>query len=117
MSKDRPLVYSTDVGFQKTCEVCHAEPCCCWATVSLPPNGQTVAIHFEKKGRGGKTVTILRGLQLTEADLKTLGKDLKQACGTGGTVKDGTIEIQGDHREKLAARLKILGYRTKFVGG
>jgi len=56
-------------------------------------------------------------LILTPQDLKALAKTLKQTCGSGGTVKDGTIEIQGDHREKIAAKLNSLGYKTKFVGG
>jgi translation initiation factor 1 len=60
---------------------------------------------------------VVRGLQLSPDDLKVLAKDLKQTCGTGGTVKDGAIEIQGDQRERIAARLKALGYKTKFVGG
>ncbi len=60
----------------------------------------------------GDTVTVVRGLVLTSEDLKNLAKDLKETCGTGGTVKDGTIEIQGDHRSRVAARLKALGYKT-----
>jgi translation initiation factor 1 len=74
-------------------------------------------IRLEKKGRGGKTVTVILNLQLTAGDLKSLGKHLKRACGTGGTVKDGNIEIQGDHREKVAAALAELGYKSKFAGG
>jgi len=83
----------------------------------LPPNQQTAALLRDRKGRGGKTVTVIRDLQLNPDDLKALAKDLKQACGTGGTIKDATIEIQGDHREKIAARLRQLGYKTKMVGG
>jgi translation initiation factor 1 len=56
-------------------------------------------------------------LQLTPQDLKKLAKQLKRTCGSGGTIKDGTIEIQGDHREKVATTLNKLGYKTKFVGG
>jgi translation initiation factor 1 len=62
-------------------------------------------------------VTVVRNLRLTVADLKALGKRLKKACGSGGTVKDGAIEIQGDHRERIAEALQALGYRTKFTGG
>jgi translation initiation factor 1 len=84
---------------------------------SLPPQQQTAAIHFEKKGRGGKSVSVVRGLQLSPDDLRALAKDLKQTCGTGGTVKEGAIEIQGDQRERIAARLRTMGYKTKLVGG
>lgn len=85
---------------------------------SLPPAEQTISIQREKKGRGGKQVTVLRDFQLKAKDLETLGKQLKKACGSGGTVKEGgIIEIQGDHREKIAAVLQKQGYKTKFVGG
>jgi translation initiation factor 1 len=113
---ERPTVYSTDPDF-KLCPRCNRYPCRCPKPKSLPPQQQTAALHFEKKGRGGKTVTVIRNLQLAPADLRLLAKQLKQACGTGGTVKEGAIEIQGDHRQKIAAALQALGYKTKFVGG
>ncbi len=84
---------------------------------SRPPSEQVASIRREKKGRGGKTVTVVYDLVLRPDDLKALGKRLKTACGTGGTVKDGTIEIQGDHRDTIAATLQGLGYKTKFTGG
>lgn len=85
---------------------------------SLPPTEQTICIQREKKGRGGKQVTVLRDFQLTDKDLAKLVKQLKKACGSGGTVKEGGItEIQGDHREKIAEVLQKQGYKTKFVGG
>jgi translation initiation factor 1 len=114
---DRPTVYSTDPNFSRRCPRCGQYPCRCPKQKSLPPQQQTAAIHFEKKGRAGKSVSVVRGLQLSPDDLKALARDLKGACGTGGTVKEGAIEIQGDQREKIAARLKALGYKTKFVGG
>jgi translation initiation factor 1 len=83
----------------------------------LPPEQQEAQIRREKKGRGGKTVTVVRNLRLTAADLKSLGRHLRQECGSGGTVKEGVIEIQGDHRDKVAEVLQLLGYRTKFTGG
>ena len=70
-----------------------------------PATGQEAHIRREKKGRGGKTVTVVYGLRLPPAELKALGKHLRQACGTGGTVKDGAIEVQGDHRERGAEAL------------
>lgn len=85
---------------------------------SQPPNQQTIRIQREKKGRGGKQVTVLRDFQLSKNALNKLGKQLKKACGSGGTIKDGgVIEIQGDHRDKVAALLQKQGYKTKFTGG
>ncbi|HSJ54584.1 MAG TPA: translation initiation factor [Anaerolineae bacterium] len=84
---------------------------------SQPPAQQEAHIRREKKGRGGKTVTVVYNLRLSPDRLKELGKHLRQACGTGGTVKDGTIEIQGDHRDRVAEALQAAGYRTKFTGG
>jgi translation initiation factor 1 len=110
-------VYSTDPNFSKRCPRCGNYPCRCPKPKSLPPQQQTAAIRREVKGRGGKTVTVIGGLTLTSEDLAALAKNLKQACGSGGTVKDGQIEIQGDHRQKIAARLQALGYKTKFTGG
>ena len=85
--------------------------------VFLPPNQQTIYLHRDSKGRGGKAVTLVKGLVLSEPDMKELGKKLKQLCGSGGTVKDDVIEIQGEHREKIAEALKRMGYRVKIAGG
>ena len=74
-------------------------------------------IRRETKGRKGKGVTTLTGLALTETNLKLLAKQLKQKCSTGGTVKDGIIEIQGDHREILRVELEKRGHRVKLAGG
>jgi translation initiation factor 1 len=79
-----------------------------------PPARQEAHIRREKKGRGGKTVTVVYNLRLPPDELKALGKHLRQVCGTGGTVKDGAIEIQGDHRDRVAEALQQAGYRTKF---
>ncbi len=114
---DRPTVYSTDPNFKGLCPNCKSSPCRCRKPKSLPPQQQTAAIRREKKGRGGKTVTVIYDLQLTPDDLKTLAKQLKRICGTGGTVKEGMIEIQGDHRDRIAEYLRALGYKTKFTGG
>lgn len=84
---------------------------------SLPSQQQTVYLHRESNGRGGKAVTLVRKLVLSENDLKTLAKKLKQDCGTGGTIKDGVIEIQGEHREKIAEVLRKMGYKVKIAGG
>lgn len=84
---------------------------------SLPPQQQMVYLHRESKGRGGKGVTLIKGLVLSEAELSALAKKIKQACGSGGTVKDGVIEIQGEHREKIADTLRKLRYKVKVAGG
>ena len=84
---------------------------------SLPPQSQTAYLHRDKGGRGGKVVTLVKNLVLSEDDLKALAKKLKQECGSGGTVKDGVIEIQGEHRERIAGVLQRLGYKVKLAGG
>ena len=79
------------------------------------PDDGIVRISREKGNRGGKTVTMVRGLPA--ADLETRAQELKRACGAGGTVRDGAVEIQGDHRERLAEKLTALGYKVKLAGG
>ncbi len=115
--KKKTFTYSKESAQAKRCPRCGSYPCRCPKPKSLPPNQQTAAIRRETKGRGGKQVTVIMELQLTSADRKKLGKQLKQKCGTGGAIKDGNIEIQGDHRQKVAAELQKMGYKTKFVGG
>ena len=85
--------------------------------VALPPHQQTAYLHRDSKGRGGKSVTLVKKLVLSETDLKDLAKTLKQVCGSGGTIKDDVIEIQGEHREKIAEALRKLGYKVKIAGG
>lgn len=115
--RKRNVVYSTDSAAAKRCPRCGSYPCRCPRPKSVSPQQQTAHLYREKKGRGGKTVTVIRQLQLSPEDLEALGKQLKKLCGAGGAVKDGAIEVQGDHREKIAAELERLGYKTKFVGG
>ena len=81
----------------------------------MPPNDGVVRIFREKGGRGGKTVTVVRGLPA--AQLEPLASELKRRCGSGGAVKADAVEIQGDHREKAAALLEAKGYRVKLAGG
>lgn len=76
-----------------------------------------VRVGREVAGRGGKGVSVITGLPLNEPELEALAKDLKKACGAGGAVKDGKIEIQGDHRDRLVAELVKLGYDAKRSGG
>jgi translation initiation factor 1 len=76
-----------------------------------------VRVGRETKGRKGKGVTLVTGLSVPPVELKSLAKRLKQVCGSGGTIKDGTIEIQGDHRDKVVDELTRAGFQTKRVGG
>jgi translation initiation factor 1 len=86
-------------------------------TKSLPPQKQTVYLYRESSGRGGKAVTLVKNLVLSMDDMKALAKKLKAACGTGGTVKEGLIEIQGEQREKIAEVLRKSGFKVKIAGG
>jgi translation initiation factor 1 len=87
------------------------------AVRSMPPGKQTAYLHRDSKGRGGKGMTLIKNLVLTEEDLSLLAKQLKQSCGAGGTVKDGVIEIQGQNRDRIAEILIKLGYKIKIAGG
>ena len=84
---------------------------------SLPPNQQTAYLHRDSKSRGGKGVTLIKNLILSEEDMTALAKRIKRDLGTGGTVKDGMIEIQGNNRERIAEVLVKLGYKVKMAGG
>ena len=84
---------------------------------TLAANDQYLEAHFSNKGRGGKTVTVIKGFQGTESDLKSLGKLLKTKCGVGGSVKDREILIQGNYRDKIIQILQKEGYQVKRVGG
>lgn len=83
----------------------------------LPSNQQNLKVQASRKGRKGKTVTVISGFQVKPETLETLLKQLKTQCGTGGTVKDNTLEIQGDHTQKLVEILTKLGYKAKISGG
>lgn len=84
---------------------------------SLPPQQQTAYLHRDSGGRGGKAVTLVKNLVLSPDDLKSLAKKLKESCGTGGTVKEGVIELQSIQRERIAEVLRKLGYKVKIAGG
>jgi translation initiation factor 1 len=115
-SANSSLVYSTETG--RICPECRnpASACTCKARAAIVGDGM-VRVARQSKGRGGKTVTIVKGVALDAAALAALGKQLRTACGSGGTVKDGVIEIQGDHCELLIATLKKLGIDAKRAGG
>ena len=110
------IVYSTELG--RTCPQCSnaLSKCICSKSKSGFPSDGIVRIGRKTKGRKGSGVSIITGLPLDEKALKKLAKQLKQKCGTGGTVKSGVIEIQGDHRELLKLELTKQGYKVKISG-
>ena len=113
---DSQLVYSTDGG--RTCPVCRQPLAGCVCKQQAAPVGDgVVRVSREKQGRGGKTVTVVRGLPLDAAALAALGKQLRAALGTGGTAKDGVLEVQGDHVEPVLAWLQAQGCAAKRAGG
>ena len=105
MPRDK-IVYSTGVG-----RIAPARD------KPAAPRGDGVRVRRETGGRGGKTVTAIYGVPLPEAKLKDLAGELKRLCGTGGTLKEGAIEIQGDHRDRIVAALEQRGYAVKLAGG
>ncbi len=86
-------------------------------TATPPNNEQRLEAHFSNKGRGGKTVTVIKGFKGSEDDLKALGKMLKTKCGVGGSVKDNEIIIQGKFRDKIISILQGENYHVKRIGG
>lgn len=110
------LVYSSEHG--RMCPVCSEPATACRCQQKLAPKGDgIVRVGRETKGRKGGGVTIISGLPLPPEALKTLASQLKKQCGTGGTVKNGVIEIQGEHRDLLVDMLKKQGYTVKRAGG
>jgi len=115
---ERGLVYSTDTG--RMCPECRrpSGQCRCrQKAASAPSGGRTVRVGRQTKGRKGKGVTVVTGLPLAPAELEKLARDLKKKCGSGGTVRDGVIEIQGEHRDALVEELGRRGYSVKRSGG
>jgi len=111
------LVYSTESG--RMCPACRrpVAQCTCGKAAPVPAGDGIVRVQRETKGRGGKAVTVVRGVPVDAAALVKLGQDLKAACGSGGTVKDGVIEVQGDHVAKVLALLEQRGFKAKRAGG
>lgn len=110
------LVYSTEGG--RMCPACRLPlaQCTCAAQAKAAVRGDGT-VRVSREGRSGKTVTLVRGLALDERALATLGKQLRSACGAGGTAKDGVLEVQGDHCDRVLAFLAQLGIAAKRAGG
>ena len=114
------MVYSSDAG--RLCPGCGAAVAACvcaksGSVVTPAPGDGIVRVGRETKGRKGAGVTVVTGIALAAAELTAIATRLKKRCGSGGTVKDGAIEIQGDHRETVAAELRAEGWRVKIAGG
>jgi translation initiation factor 1 len=118
MAQNR-IVYSTDGGRLDRCSKCgrQLDSCRCQASVAPTPGDGIVRIARERGGRHGNTVTVISGIPGGPAERDKLAASLKRLCGSGGTVKDALVEIQGEHRERVAARLRELGFTVKIVGG
>lgn len=118
-SSNHRLVYSDEIG--SNCPKCGQplQKCRCdnKSSNNNTKSDGIVRIQRETKGRKGKGVTLITGIPLTGDELKSLAKSLKQKCGTGGTIKNGVIEIQGDHRDLLLELLKGKGWQVKKAGG
>ena len=115
--RENGIVYSTAHG--RMCPECGrpAKECVCHQKKAVIGSDAVVRIGRETKGRKGKGVTVITGLPGDEAELRELGRQLKAKCGAGGTVKDGVIEIQGDHRHVLLEELTSRGWKVKLAGG
>lgn len=116
MKKRGGLVYSTELG--RTCPDCRRPLAECRCRDSAPaPKGGPIRVGRETAGRKGAGVTVVTGLPLGGAELAALASALKKRCGSGGTARDGRIEIQGDHRDTVVAELRQRGYDAKRSGG
>jgi len=115
-SSNGGLVYSTDGG--RMCPGCRQPLAACACKTAAVPAGDGIArVSRQAKGRGGKTVTLIKSLALDPEALAALGKALRTACGTGGTLKDGVLEVQGDHVDRIVAELQQRGHTVKRAGG
>lgn len=115
-SSNSGLVYSTDGG--RMCSACRQpmSACACKGQPTIKGDG-VVRVSLQSKGRGGKSVTVVKGLALDATALAQLGKQLRTACGSGGTIKEGVIEVQGDHCDLVMETLRKLGHQPKRAGG
>jgi translation initiation factor 1 len=110
------LIFSTDKN-RPICVRCGQTSCVCEPEKPATTSQQTARISLDRKGRKGKAVTLIQGLSMNPSHMEELSKILKTGLGAGGTVKEGHIEIQGDHRSKIVELFHKLGYKTKLIGG
>ena len=108
-SNNKSFAYSTNPDFEPEYDADD--------NISLDPNEQSIEVHIEKKHRGSKVATLVKGFIGSDEELKELAKTLKSACGVGGSAKDGEIIIQGEKRDKVMEVLQKKGFKTKRVGG
>lgn len=128
VTDDRQVVYTTGIGRVPSrvpiCKRCKQPQSLCRcasnrvgsARETAPQDGY-VRIARDRKGRGGKTMTVITGLPGDDDTLVALAQRLKRLCGSGGTAKGGVVEIQGDHRDRIEDELRSMGYKVKRVGG
>jgi translation initiation factor 1 len=116
MREENPIVYSTSTG--RICPKCgKAIDICICKKTSSPKGDGVVRVFRDSKMRKGKTVTVVTGVPLMGEPLHALHSDLKRLCGSGGAIKDGNLEIQGDHRDVIFSDLKKRGFTVKLAGG
>lgn len=115
--KNRRLVYSSSTGRVTHCKKCDRSPCACENLGDLRPEHGPLRLRLETSGRGGKAVTVLFDLVANPKSLKAWAKKMKNHCGTGGSVKKDSIEVQGDQREKLKSFLENQGFKVILSGG
>lgn len=117
MREENPTVYTTSSG--RMCPKCGkpVDACICRKATAGTVGDGIVRIFRDSKARKGKTVTLIKGLRLNEKALHDLHSDLKRMCGSGGSIKEGVLEIQGDHRDAIFVELKKRGFTVKLAGG
>ena len=111
------LVFSTDGSHRHKCPSCGQHPCACPPAAEIVPAETRLRLRLDKKGRGGKTVTVVFDLPSHPDYFTGLIKKLKAHCGTGGTLREGRMEIQGDQRDKVQAYLELRGFTVRRAGG
>ena len=114
MTKNSTLVYSTNPD-KKSCPKCGELQCKCQELSASETRSGPLKIFLDRKGRRGKSVTIVSGFSSKSDDVQGISRELKAKLGTGGTVKGEIIEIQGDHRKRVNAHLEKLGYKSKII--